>query len=51
MATTADEDFVTLGVSSDLRETLRSRRDELGYNSYDALLRDMNGEFDPEDNA
>ena len=49
MATNGHDGFVTLGVSPDLRATLREQRDDLGFNSYEALIRAMNEQYDPEE--
>jgi len=47
MASNGEVGYVTLGVSPALRETLREKRDELGFNSYEALIRDMDEQYDP----
>jgi len=47
MAANSHTGFVTLGVSPALRDTLRERRDELGFNSYEGLIRAMMEDFDP----
>lgn len=49
MASNGQAGYVTLGVSPALRETLREKRDELGFSSYEALIRAMEDQYDPDE--